>query len=90
VITGVLSGPAVRPSPRRDPRNATVSIGEAPEHGVEHFDHEAIDIARDAGVALPSAEAIRDLYDWAASSGQHDADIAAVTEPYRSPSTAVS
>lgn len=36
----------------------------------------AIDIARVAGVALPSAEVIRDLYDRAASSGHHDADIA--------------
>jgi 3-hydroxyisobutyrate dehydrogenase len=50
----------------------------------------AIDVARGAGVALPSAEAIRELYDRAASSGHHDADIAAVTELYRNPATAVS
>jgi 3-hydroxyisobutyrate dehydrogenase len=49
----------------------------------------AIDLARGAGVALPSAEMIRELYDRAASSGYHDADIAAVTELYRSPSMAV-
>jgi 3-hydroxyisobutyrate dehydrogenase len=48
----------------------------------------AIDIARGAGVALPSAEVIRELYERAASSGYHDADIAAVTELYRSTSTA--
>jgi 3-hydroxyisobutyrate dehydrogenase len=48
----------------------------------------AIDVAAGAGVALPSAEVIRGLYERAASAGLHDADIAAVTALYRSPSTA--
>jgi len=45
----------------------------------------AIDIARGAGVELPSAEVVRRLYEKAASSGLDDADIAAVSTLYRSP-----
>lgn len=45
----------------------------------------AIDIARGAGVELPSAEVVQELYEKAASSGLEDADIAAVSALYRSP-----
>jgi 3-hydroxyisobutyrate dehydrogenase len=48
----------------------------------------ALDIARDADVALPAARVVHQLYDKAASSGLADADIAAVTELYLRPATA--
>jgi 3-hydroxyisobutyrate dehydrogenase len=49
----------------------------------------AIDVARSAGVELPSGEVIRQLYERVASSGHGRADIAAVTELYGNPATAV-
>lgn len=49
----------------------------------------ALDVARQAHVELPVATVVRDLYHQAASSGLDDADIAAVTELYRAPATAV-
>ncbi|MFC9768707.1 NAD(P)-dependent oxidoreductase [Rhodococcus jostii] len=45
----------------------------------------ALDIARNAGLELPAAAVVRHLYDTAASSGLGGADIAAVTDLYRSP-----
>ena len=47
----------------------------------------AIGIAHGGGFELPSSEVVRRRYEQAASSGLHDADIAAVTELYRSPTT---
>ncbi|MEV4514262.1 NAD(P)-dependent oxidoreductase [Dactylosporangium sp. NPDC049525] len=43
----------------------------------------ALDVARAAAVELPAARAVRQRYEDAASSGLHDADIAAVTQLYR-------
>ncbi|WAM14929.1 NAD(P)-dependent oxidoreductase [Rhodococcus sp. JS3073] len=45
----------------------------------------ALDIARDADLELPTATVVRHLYDTAASSGLEGADIAAVTDLYRTP-----
>ncbi|GAF48594.1 NAD(P)-dependent oxidoreductase [Rhodococcus wratislaviensis] len=45
----------------------------------------ALDIARDADLALPTATVARHLYENAASSGLECVDIAAVTDLYRSP-----
>jgi 3-hydroxyisobutyrate dehydrogenase len=42
----------------------------------------ALDLARAAEVELPAARAVRQRYEDAASSGLHDADIAAVTQLY--------
>ncbi|MEU7632579.1 NAD-binding protein [Nocardia sp. NPDC049220] len=44
----------------------------------------ALAIAHAADVELPMATAVRHLYTTAASSGLNDADIAAVTDLYRS------
>jgi 3-hydroxyisobutyrate dehydrogenase len=44
----------------------------------------ALDIARGADIELPAAGVVQGLYEKAASSGLDDADIAAVTELYRS------
>jgi 3-hydroxyisobutyrate dehydrogenase len=49
----------------------------------------ALDVAREAGVELPVASVVRDLYERAASSGLDDADIAAVGELYRGSATAI-
>lgn len=43
----------------------------------------AIDIAHDAGVALPLAELVRRLYERAAASGDDEADIVAITNLYQ-------
>ena len=48
----------------------------------------AVEIAREAGVELPAAEVVRDLYDKAAASGLDNDDIVAVTDLYRSPARA--
>ena len=45
----------------------------------------AVDVAREAGVELPEAEVVRQLYEKAASLGLADADIAAVAQLYRRP-----
>jgi 3-hydroxyisobutyrate dehydrogenase-like beta-hydroxyacid dehydrogenase len=45
-------------------------------------------VAHEAGVELPAAVVLRRLYDTAAASGLHEADIAAVAELYRAPATA--
>jgi len=45
----------------------------------------AIDVARGSGVALPSAEVVRGLFDRAACSGHQDDDVVAITDLYRSP-----
>jgi 3-hydroxyisobutyrate dehydrogenase-like beta-hydroxyacid dehydrogenase len=49
----------------------------------------AINLARGADVELPEAEAVKRQYDKAAASGLDHADVAAVTELYRRPATAV-
>jgi 3-hydroxyisobutyrate dehydrogenase-like beta-hydroxyacid dehydrogenase len=49
----------------------------------------AVDVARAADVDLPAARLVQQLYERAASSGLDGADIAAVTELYRGPATAV-
>jgi 3-hydroxyisobutyrate dehydrogenase len=49
----------------------------------------ALGVAREADVELPVATAVHHAYEKAASSGQADADIAAVTELYRASATAV-
>ena len=49
----------------------------------------AINVARGAHVELPEAEAVKQLYDKAAASGLDHADVAAVTELYRRPATAL-
>jgi 3-hydroxyisobutyrate dehydrogenase len=49
----------------------------------------ALEVAREADVELPVASVVRDRYEKAASSGLDDADIAAVSELYRSSATAV-
>jgi 3-hydroxyisobutyrate dehydrogenase-like beta-hydroxyacid dehydrogenase len=49
----------------------------------------ALDVARAADVELPAATVVRRLYQKAAESGLAHADIAAVTELYRRPATAV-
>jgi 3-hydroxyisobutyrate dehydrogenase-like beta-hydroxyacid dehydrogenase len=49
----------------------------------------ALDIARGADVELPAATVVQRLYDKAAASGLDNADIAAVTQLYRGPVTAV-
>lgn len=48
----------------------------------------AINLAHEANVELPEAEAVRRLYDQAAASGLDHADIAAVTDLYRHAGTA--
>jgi 3-hydroxyisobutyrate dehydrogenase-like beta-hydroxyacid dehydrogenase len=48
----------------------------------------AITLARAANIELPEAEAVKRLYDQAASSGLDRADIAAVTDLYRHPAAA--
>jgi len=48
----------------------------------------ALEVAREAGIELPVAGVVRDLYNRAATSGFDDADIAAVTEVYRASGTA--
>jgi 3-hydroxyisobutyrate dehydrogenase len=48
----------------------------------------ALDVAHGADVELPAAKVVRRLYDTAAASGLHEADIAAVAELYRGPATA--
>jgi 3-hydroxyisobutyrate dehydrogenase-like beta-hydroxyacid dehydrogenase len=48
----------------------------------------ALGVAHEAGVELPAAVVLRRLYDTAAASGLHEADIAAVAELYRAPATA--
>ena len=48
----------------------------------------AVDVAREAGVGLPEAEVVRQLYEKAASLGLADADIAAVANLYRNPARA--
>ena len=48
----------------------------------------AINLAHEANVELPEAEAVRRLYDRAAASGLDHADIAAVTDLYRHAGTA--
>lgn len=50
----------------------------------------AVDLARAANVELPEAQVLKQLYDRAAASGLDHADVAAVTELYRRPATAVS
>jgi 3-hydroxyisobutyrate dehydrogenase-like beta-hydroxyacid dehydrogenase len=50
----------------------------------------AVDLARAAHVELPEAQMVKQLYDRAAASGLDHADVAAVTELYRRPATAVS
>jgi 3-hydroxyisobutyrate dehydrogenase len=50
----------------------------------------AIDVARGAGVELPAAEVVWQLYQRAASSGLEGDDIAGVTELYRNRAGAVS
>jgi 3-hydroxyisobutyrate dehydrogenase-like beta-hydroxyacid dehydrogenase len=50
----------------------------------------ALDVARAAGVDLPAAEVVRQLYQRAASSGLDGDDIAGVTELYRNRARAVS
>jgi 3-hydroxyisobutyrate dehydrogenase len=49
----------------------------------------ALDITRGVGVELPAATVVQRLYEKAAAAGLDDADIAAVTELYRGPVTAV-
>ena len=49
----------------------------------------AINVARGAHVELPEAEAVKQQYDKAAASGLDHADVAAVTELYRRPATAL-
>jgi len=49
----------------------------------------ALDVARAADVELPEAKVVKELYERAAASGLDHADIAAVTELYRGPATAV-
>ena len=48
----------------------------------------AINLAHEANVELPEAEAVRRLYDQAAAAGLDHADIAAVTDLYRHAGTA--
>jgi len=48
----------------------------------------AITLAQAANVKLPEAEAVKRIYDQAAASGLDHADIAAVTDLYRHPTTA--
>jgi 3-hydroxyisobutyrate dehydrogenase-like beta-hydroxyacid dehydrogenase len=49
----------------------------------------AINIARGGNIELPEAEAVKWLYDETAASGLGHADVAAVTELYRRPATAI-
>jgi 3-hydroxyisobutyrate dehydrogenase-like beta-hydroxyacid dehydrogenase len=49
----------------------------------------AINVARGCNVELPEAEAVKWLYDETAASGLGHADVAAVTELYRRPATAI-
>jgi 3-hydroxyisobutyrate dehydrogenase-like beta-hydroxyacid dehydrogenase len=49
----------------------------------------ALEIAQAAGVELPAAQVVQDLYEKAAASGLDDADIATVTELYRGVATTV-
>jgi 3-hydroxyisobutyrate dehydrogenase-like beta-hydroxyacid dehydrogenase len=50
----------------------------------------ALDVAGGAGVELPAAEVVRQLYQRAASSGQDGVDIAGVTDLYRNRAGALS
>jgi 3-hydroxyisobutyrate dehydrogenase len=49
----------------------------------------ALDVAREGGVELPVATVVKHRYEQAASAGLDDADIAAVTELYRTSTAAV-